>query len=512
ADPAAAARLDWNLSAAHQAAGDPAAALARVEAFLKLKPVAVEPYERYAALLRQTGRGADVAPRLRASADRDGKNLPLQAVLAAELAREPDTRAEGDLAFARLAAATADPKVVRVAVRSHVETGRATLILSDLDTAYRVIHPQPDAPPGEPPPAGDKEFAADRARAVGDALRAEPGWANAALRAAADDLRAGTKHERATWHVLGDLAARNGKLDLAAVQYRQAIRTAAGPQAAREPYLRLVDTLHRLRRPAEIAEVCRDGLRNPPDIGPVYFHYYLAQALAELGEADEALAAADKAIAQAGDTDRPATQLGKVRALTALGRHDAAVSLNRRVLAEADTPADRARARSALATALWAAGRRDEAEAELRALLDADPDDAQANNDLGYHLAEQGRDLAEAERLVRHALAVDRADRHKAGSPEPESHYYLDSLGWVLFRRGNLPAARAALERAAALPDGTPDGVVWDHLGDVLFRLGEKGKAKAAWEKAAGLYATDPRARRDGRADSLANKLRLLAK
>jgi tetratricopeptide (TPR) repeat protein len=508
ADPATAARLDWNLSAAYQAAGDPAAALARLEAFLKLKPIAVEPYERYAKLLRDAGRAAAVVPGLQRLSDRDPKNLPLLAVLAAEAARDPDARPEADGLFARLAVETADPKVVRVVVRSHVETGRANLVLADLDRVYQVLKPDRD----DPPAAGDTGFAADRAGALTDALRAEPDWTAAVLRAAAADLQAGTTHESGTWYVLGTLAARNGKLDLAAAQLRQAVRTAPFGNGRESPrvqaYDQLLRVLWRLRRHREIADLCREGLQNRRSgVAEVFFNYHLAGALAELGEADAALAAADAAIAQAGDSDRLAVRLRKVYALKSLGRWDEAVRLGRRLLAEAD-PGERNRVRYVLAAALWGAGDRAAAEAELRAVLDADPDHAGACNDLGYHLAEQGRDLPEAERLIRHALAVDRADRRKAGDPEGENAAYLDSLGWVLFRTGDLSGARAALERASALPDGAADAVVWDHLGDVLFRLGEKAKARAAWEKAAGMYETDPRGKRDGRADEVAKKLK----
>ena len=47
-DSASAARLAWNLSGVYQAKGEPAVALKHLNAFLKLKPIAVEPYARLA--------------------------------------------------------------------------------------------------------------------------------------------------------------------------------------------------------------------------------------------------------------------------------------------------------------------------------------------------------------------------------------------------------------------------------------------------------------------------------
>ena len=306
---------------------------------------------------------------------------------------------------------------------------------------------------------------------------------------------------------MGVLAAHHGKLDSALMQYRRAVQDAPKELEA-EAYAGLLNTLWRARQPGEIVRTCEEGLRTASATSPVLFHFHLASALADLGEAAKALDAADKAILLATAADRLSVRSRKAYVLKALGRWDDAVALYRKMLDEFESPADRALIRYGLASALWGAKKHAEAEAELRAMLDADPDHAGACNDLGYHLADQGRNLPEAERLIRHAIVVDRADRRKAGDPEPDNSAYLDSLGWVLFRRGNLAAAREHLERAAALPDGAIDPTVWDHLGDVCFRLEDKTKAKAAWETAAKLYAADARAKREGRAESVARKLK----
>ena len=72
----------------------------------------------------------------------------------------------------------------------------------------------------------------------------------------------------------------------------------------------------------------------------------------------------------------------------------------------------------------------------MRALLAVNPDHAEALNFVGYAYAEQGVRLEEAERLVRRALEL-----------KPRSGHILDSLGWVLFRRGD-PAPRGGGARA----------------------------------------------------------------
>jgi tetratricopeptide (TPR) repeat protein len=502
-DAAAAPRLDWNLATALAAKGDAAAALPHLAAFLKLRPRNLEPYETLATVLRDAGRGGEVVGELQRLLAADPKNLHLAAALAAELARDEETRGQADALFAQVLDATADPKVVRAVVRSHVETGRAGLVVGVLDAGYA-------AAKGDDPDGADKRrAAADKVRAVADVLRAEPEWAAAVVRAAHDELRAGTKRLHQTWHAMGVLAAHHRRLELAAVQFRQAVRKAP-KETESDAYAGLLGVLRRGHKSAEIVQVCEDGLQSAQFTSPVLFNYYLAPALADLGEERRALEAADKAVAQAGDTDRLTVRLQKAWVLKALGRWDDAAALCRTLLDEFDAPADRNRVRYVLAGALWGAKRHAAAEAEYRAVLDDDPDHAGACNDLGYHLADRGRNLAEAERLVRHAVAVDRADRRRAGDPEPDNAAYLDSLGWVLFRRGDPAAAREHLEKAAALPDGAADAVVWDHLGDVHFRLGDRPKAKAAWDTAAALYATDARGKRDGRLDSVRKKLALI--
>lgn len=117
------------------------------------------------------------------------------------------------------------------------------------------------------------------------------------------------------------------------------------------------------------------------------------------------------------------------------------------------------------------AGRDGDAERTLRQLLDVEPANAEALNYLGYLLANRGRSLDEAVRLVERALVA-----------EPGNPAYLDSLGWAHFRRGDLDEAEKYLSPAAEqLPR---NAVVQDHLGDVLARRGRWAEAIAAWTRA----------------------------
>ncbi len=156
-------------------------------------------------------------------------------------------------------------------------------------------------------------------------------------------------------------------------------------------YSALLDVLWRAGDPKEVQRVCTDGLgRFDLRIAPVFFNFHLALALAEQGQEKAAVAAADQAILQAGDTDRLVVRLRRHKVLCVLGKWADAIDYGKKLLEEFDTPGDRPKVRYAQAGAYWGAKKSADAEALLRAILDDDADDAGACNDLGYHLAEQG--------------------------------------------------------------------------------------------------------------------------
>jgi uncharacterized protein HemY len=69
----------------------------------------------------------------------------------------------------------------------------------------------------------------------------------------------------------------------------------------------------------------------------------------------------------------------------------------------------------------------------------------------------------------------------KALDLAPEDYYIMDSLGWVLYRMGDLKGAAQTLRRAW---QGRPDGEIGAHLGEVLWVLGEQAEAEGIWREA----------------------------
>ena len=205
----------------------------------------------------------------------------------------------------------------------------------------------------------------------------------------------------------------------------------------------------------------------------------VAALLSQSGKSDEAITLLKEASDKNPGNARISSLLGTV--LTTSGRNDEAISLYKDLLKKYPDDEDIVRtARSNLSIVCVNMGDYAKGEAELEALLERDPDEAGVNNDLGYLYADQGKNLEKAEAMIR-----------KAVHDEPENSAYLDSLGWVLFKRGKVKEAVAPLEKAIkALNDGAnTDPTIYEHLGDVYLQLRETTKAKEAWksaEKAAG--------------------------
>ena len=57
----------------------------------------------------------------------------------------------------------------------------------------------------------------------------------------------------------------------------------------------------------------------------------------------------------------------------------------------------------------------------------------------------------------------------------------LDSMGWVLYRQGDLVQAASYLRRALALAQ---DDEIAAHLGEVLWQMGETDRARSVWNAA----------------------------
>ena len=115
----------------------------------------------------------------------------------------------------------------------------------------------------------------------------------------------------------------------------------------------------------------------------------------------------------------------------------------------------------------------------LRKSISLDPaNSAEAYNYIGYMWADHNMNLDEAEAMIRRAL-----------ESEPNNASYMDSLGWVEFRKGKFDQALNDLLRAAKAVEHD-DPVVFEHIGDTYLKLNRVPEALDAWQKA---LALDPK-------------------
>ena len=123
------------------------------------------------------------------------------------------------------------------------------------------------------------------------------------------------------------------------------------------------------------------------------------------------------------------------------------------------------------------AGHFEQAEKLFETCIQANPQADEALNYLAYMWALRGIKLDRALEYVQRALAID-----------PDDGAYIDTLGWVYFKRGDYELALTALKRANDLIADDP--TITEHVGDALQALGQKREALRYWTKSL-RYAPD---------------------
>ncbi|MYB31827.1 MAG: tetratricopeptide repeat protein [Acidobacteria bacterium] len=278
-------------------------------------------------------------------------------------------------------------------------------------------------------------------------------------------------------------------------------RDSYGSRHRRETLARLAQALEHLGEYEEAYDALQEAFRLSGDSVEAFrYRVALVQNRVAAGLPDEAAVLVEALIADR--PGEPGLLALQARVLNAGGRSDAALGILRALVAEypetggavhalvrhhaerGDLPAaeritrgwleeraDDPDFRFQLGALLERQGKLEEAEAEFRRVIAAEPDHDLALNYLGYMLADRNDRLEESEELIQRALAED-----------PYNGSYLDSLGWVQFRRGDLNLAEPNLLRAQqCMPENS---VVLDHLGDLYRAKGNSEEAVRFWRKA----------------------------
>ena len=105
----------------------------------------------------------------------------------------------------------------------------------------------------------------------------------------------------------------------------------------------------------------------------------------------------------------------------------------------------------------------------LKQSIDLNPMHSNAHNFLGYMYATHGKSLDKALGHLNKALSI-----------QPKNGYFLDSLGWIYFKKGESEKALSQLKKALVYT--SPDPVLYSHLGDIQFSLKNYIEAGKAWK------------------------------
>jgi tetratricopeptide (TPR) repeat protein len=295
--------------------------------------------------------------------------------------------------------------------------------------------------------AGRTELRADSDRA-----------ANGGRAPAAPTLREGAAGALAT---AAEQVSAQGAHEFAAVYLRLALEVA--PQDAARLQLGRVLADARLTRPA-LAAWGEVG----PDDPAAYATARLQMALLHARDEEPADAVRELERARVAQPDSPEIAYLLAGQLMAEERHEEALALlDGPLLNTADQGFQTRFLRGA---AYESIGRTSEAEAELWAALQQQPENATALNYLGYLWVDSGTRVAEGLAMIERAHAA-----------EPDNGNIQDSLGWGYYRLGRFEEAVEQLEAAVAKEPANAE--INDHLGDAYWQVGRRREAGFQWSR-----------------------------
>jgi len=102
--------------------------------------------------------------------------------------------------------------------------------------------------------------------------------------------------------------------------------------------------------------------------------------------------------------------------------------------------------------------------------LNIDEKNATALNNYAYVLAENNDSLDKAYKMSKLSL-----------KEEPNNPSFLDTYGWILFKKGEYSIAKENIYKAINISGG--NGELYEHLGDIFLALNDINSALSSWKK-----------------------------
>ncbi|MFI5456531.1 MAG: tetratricopeptide repeat protein [Isosphaerales bacterium] len=479
-------------------------ALSLVERHIERQTSFVEAYELLTKVMKALKREKEITPRLEAAARRDSKNVPLQYILA-DRYRETGEVDKAEALYKGLLTSQPTPETYRALAASLLKRKKAADLLKVMSEAWMRPESQEAIKPQLQAAAADDLIA----EAMLDAGLEQSGANPTTLPKSAHELlsliannpgrnshnkirrlgkllqlqrlNAEQNPSGLALNEIYDTLRRIGNYAEAATVVEQLI--AKYPNAKSVSTLVTLADLHRRAGHNEAVKVTlREAMQLDPADGGAQL--LLANVLSDAGQVDDAVRVLREASKK--EPNNPGYDFGLGRVLARFGRNDEAIKVFENLLKRyADSDEIVKDIRPMLSLIYVNQGDYAKGEAELELLLQRNPDEPGVNNDLGYLYAEQGKNLDKAESMIRKALSATPED-------SVSTRAYLDSLGWVLFKRGKAKEALETLQKAVEIMKAdteqngsNPDATILEHLGDVHFQLQQLDKASDAWRQAA---------------------------
>ena len=113
-------------------------------------------------------------------------------------------------------------------------------------------------------------------------------------------------------------------------------------------------------------------------------------------------------------------------------------------------------------------------------MIDSDSLDAQAFNNYAYSLVERGIELEKALELASKAIKI-----------EPNNASYLDTIGWIYYKKNNFKKAQYYIETSLTL--NNDNSVVLEHLGDIMMKIDKISDAMNFYRRALSIDKSNQR-------------------
>lgn len=463
----------YNLAAVFHETGQPERALGELQHYFEaqLQSRGRSAYELLQKLLDELDRGDELIPMLRAQHEKDPYNDVLRYFLADRLLAKEEVDEAATL-YTGAQPELTDPRALVGMIGVSRLKRDAEKLLEVLPKTFQTV-PRADDDQVLQRVAPDVRDLALRFEAELEALKEDDAAIDGLLSLARE--RAGDDAGDLDFfpsYVVGKLAAEADRSDDAIFFYRRAISMRNDPPVVL--YRELGSHLLDAERHEDAIEILKEAAEHTSDQlreSRWYFLYLLSYAHAFNGQIEEALE--DVRSAQQLQPEIPNLAYQEAWVYYHAREWDRALELFEEFIKKHPGEKDLIQSsRFRISSIYVEQGDMARGEAVLQEVLESDPDNTQANNDLGYLWADQGKNLEQARTMIQKALDA-----------EPENPAYLDSMGWVLYRLGETDEAVEYLQKATRQKHGS-DSTIYDHLGDALLNLDRKDEARAAFEKA----------------------------